>query len=100
MSKKAEFIKSLKFDALCTDKVMEFFKLGFKVCVSQLWANDYLETKNLVHFLDCGKALYELLEEGEVTNEEAKKEKKDEVGEKGPKIVTWPLFSLCSLEMY
>lgn len=69
-SKKEEFIKSKDFEALCSDKVLEYFEQGFQGCLTQLRVNGYSEVEHPVPFLNWEKELEELPEDGEIFGQE------------------------------
>lgn len=71
--KKEDFIKSKEFDALCADKALEYFELGFQGCLAQFRANGYSEFEHPASFLNSEKALEDMLE-GELSEEEVAEE--------------------------
>lgn len=72
MSKKAEFIKSGEFDALCLDKAMEFRTWIQELCVTT--PRQWLLGVRAFHFLSQEKALDDLPDEGDVTEKNADQE--------------------------
>ncbi|XP_073026435.1 uncharacterized protein [Primulina eburnea] len=72
--KKEDFIKSQEFDALCSEKVLKYFELGFQGCLAQFRANGYSEFEHPASFLNLEKALEDMFKRGELSEEEVSEE--------------------------
>ncbi|KZV54878.1 hypothetical protein F511_35953, partial [Dorcoceras hygrometricum] len=59
---KERFLKSSKFDVMCSNKALIFFECGFKGCLAQFRANSYSEEEHPDSFLNFVRALEDMSE--------------------------------------
>ncbi|KZV28777.1 TSL-kinase interacting protein 1-like [Dorcoceras hygrometricum] len=76
---KDDFLKSVKFDALCAKKAWVYFKHGFSGCLAQFQANGYPEEEHPASFLDVKQALADMDDQAEA--EEGEEEEEEEEGD-------------------
>ncbi|XP_075521109.1 LOW QUALITY PROTEIN: uncharacterized protein LOC142554311 [Primulina tabacum] len=67
--KKEEFLQSPEFVGICAGKAVAYFEEGFKGCLAQFRANGYSEADHPASFLDSDKALEDMPEECEVSDQ-------------------------------
>ncbi|KZV58409.1 hypothetical protein F511_15843 [Dorcoceras hygrometricum] len=75
---KEEFLKSPKFERLCANMLVAYFRSGFEGCVAQFRANGYPEEEHPAPFLDMKKALRDMPEDDEEAAAEEEEEEEDE----------------------